>query len=166
MDKSGFARWFPLGSHLCREPMPPMAELKRDMENLKRRGFNLIKLQEHWAVDEPQEGRFDFSRYEELIDHAAKLDLGVYLGLTCEQAPPWLFRKHPDCRMERQDGTRVAYEATATLPSDGKPGPCFDHPKAMKAQKRFIARLVRQLGRHPNIVVGVDVEGNSSGVFG
>jgi beta-galactosidase len=44
-----------------------MAELKRDMETLKRHGFNLVKLQEHWAVDEPLEGHYDFSRYEELI---------------------------------------------------------------------------------------------------
>ena len=50
MDSAAFGRLFPLGSHLCREPMPPMPELKRDMENLKRHGFNLIKLQEHWAV--------------------------------------------------------------------------------------------------------------------
>ena len=59
---------------------------------LRRSGFNLVKLQEHWAVDEPLEGHLDFSRYEELIDHAAKLEMGVYLGLTCEQAPAWLWR--------------------------------------------------------------------------
>jgi hypothetical protein len=39
---------FLVGSHLCREPMPPMAELKRDRRLLKQQGFNLIKLQEHW----------------------------------------------------------------------------------------------------------------------
>ena len=99
MDSERFGRVFPLGSHLCREPMPPMGEMKRDMENLKKHGFNLVKLQENWMIDEPEEGRTDFSRYEELIAHAARLDLGVYLGLTCEQAPAWLWKKHPDCRM-------------------------------------------------------------------
>jgi hypothetical protein len=53
MNPTLFSTLFPLGSHLCREPMPPMPELKKDMENLKRHGFNLIKLQEHWAYDEP-----------------------------------------------------------------------------------------------------------------
>ena len=67
MDTNRFATLFPLGSHLCREPMPAMSELKRDMENLRRHGFNLIKLQEHWAIDESVEGEYDFSRYEELI---------------------------------------------------------------------------------------------------
>ena len=41
MNTRQFERVFPLGSHLCREPMPAMTELKRDMENLKRHGFNL-----------------------------------------------------------------------------------------------------------------------------
>jgi beta-galactosidase len=130
-----------------------MPELKRDLENLKRHGFNLVKLQEHWAVDEPAEGEYDFSRCEELIAHAASLDLGVYLGLTCEQAPAWLWRKHPDCRMVGRSGLPVAYEAQSTLPYDGKPGPCFDHPGARADQLRFLQRLVRTLGSYENIVV-------------
>ena len=122
MNQSRFSALFPLGSHLCREPMPPMSELKRDMANLKRHGFNLIKLQEHWMIDEPAEGRYDFSRYEELIAHAAKLDLGVYLGLTCEQAPHWLFAKRPGCRMETRAGiatpcARLMASSTRTRPS-------------------------------------------------
>ncbi len=153
MNTEQFSRLFPLGSHLCREPMPPMPELKSDMENLKRHGFNLVKLQEHWATDEPSEGQFDFSRYEELIEHASTLDMGVYLGLTCEQAPFWLFRKHPDCRMVGADGYPINYVAATTLPSDGKPGPCFDSPEASALQERFITELVKTLGRFENIVV-------------
>jgi beta-galactosidase len=153
MNPARFGKLFPLGSHLCREPMPPMSELKRDMENLKRHGFNLVKLQEQWAVDEPLEGRCDFSRYEELIAHAARLDLGVYLGLTCEQAPAWLWRKFPDCAMVGRDGARLAYIAPGPLPADGKPGPCYDHAGARMAQNRFIETLVRTLGCYENIVV-------------
>jgi beta-galactosidase len=148
-----FQKLFPLGTHLCREPMPPMQELERDMENAKRHGFNLIKLQEHWAVDEPEEGSFDFSRCHELMERAARLDLGVYLGLTCEQAPPWLWEKHPGCRMVDREGRPVAYEATFTLPADGKPGPCYDHDGAREDMLRFIRTLVEELGRHENLVV-------------
>jgi len=153
MDHHQFEKLFPLGSHLCREPMPAMSELKADMENLKRHGFNLVKLQEHWQVDEPLEGHCDFSRYEELIAHAAKLEMGVYLGLTCEQAPHWLWDKHPGARMVGDNGVPVAFEAQSTLPSDGKPGPCFDHPGAMADQLRFIRKLVAVLGRCENVVV-------------
>jgi beta-galactosidase len=153
MNTQRFAALFPLGSHLCRMPMPPMAELTRDMETLKRQGFNLVKLQEHWAWDEPLEGQYDFGPYEELIAHAAALDMGVYLGLTNEQAPSWLYRKYPDCHMMGRNGVPVAYEPQQTLPADGKPGPCFDHPGALAAQMRFTTRLVQTLGRFENIVV-------------
>jgi len=153
MDPQAFARVFPLGSHLCREPMPTMSEMKKDMENLKRHGFNLIKLQENWQVDEPLEGHYDFSRYEEIIDYARRLDLAVYLGLTCEQAPNWLWRKYPDARMVGRHGLPVAYEAQSTLPADGKPGPCYDHAGARADMVRFIKELVRTLGRYENVAV-------------
>jgi len=153
MNAQRFSRLFPFGSHLCREPMPPMCELKRDVETLRAHGFNLIKLQEHWMIDEPAEEVYDFSRYEELIEHAAKLDLGVYLGLTCEQAPAWLYRKYPDCRMVGRDGRVLVYEAPTTLPADGKPGPCFDHPGVRDDQARFLSRLVKALGRFENVVL-------------
>ena len=153
MNKENFWKLFPLGSHLCREPMPPMSELKRDMEILKLKGFNLIKLQENWMLDEPKEGHYQFERYHELIEHANKLDMGIYLGLTCEQAPNWLWDKHPGCRMEHKDGTMVMYQAQSTLPADGKPGPCYDDPGAMADQLRFIKKLVSELGEHENIIV-------------
>lgn len=141
MNKEMFAGVFPLGSHLCREPMPLMSEMENDIENLKKHGYILIKLQENWAIDEPLEGYCDFSKYEELIDYAAKLDLGVYLGLTCEQVPAWLWRKYPDCRMVGRNGLPIFYEAQTTLPADGKPGPCYDHPGSMADQLRFIERF-------------------------
>jgi beta-galactosidase GanA len=153
MNKEKFAKMFPFGSHLCREPMPAMSEMKKDMELLKKAGFNLIKLQEHWMYDEPREGEFHFEKYEELIGHAAKLDLGIYLGLTCEQAPPWLYIKHPGCRMVGRNGVPVAYEAQSTMPGDGKPGACFDNPDTQKKQLGFIRKLVGTLGKYENIVV-------------
>jgi beta-galactosidase len=79
--------------------------------------------------------------------------MGVYLGLTCEQAPPWLWQKHPGCRMEGRNGLPIAYEAQTTLPADGKPGPCYDHAGARADQARFLRKLVEVLGAHENLVV-------------
>jgi beta-galactosidase len=153
MNQEQFRSYFPVGSHLCREPMPSLMEMKKDMDLLKKNGFNLVKLQENWALDEPLEGFYDFTKYEELISYAARLEMGVYLGLTCEQAPNWLWFKHPGCRMVGRNGLPIAYQAQATLPADGKPGPCYDHPGAMADQLRFIKKLVEVLGPYENIVV-------------
>ncbi len=154
MNTTRFAKLFPLGSHLCREPMPPMSELKRDMELLKRHGFNLIKLQEQWAVDEPLEGRIDFSRYEELIEHAAKLDLGVYLGLTCEQAPAWLWRKYPDCAMVGRDGAAAGLHRPQPDAGRRQTRPVLRPPRrARRPRTASSARWFRRSGRFENIVV-------------
>lgn len=144
---------FYFGTHLFRSPMPPMAELKNDLDNLKKNGFNLIKIQTQWAIDEPNEGKYDFSRYEEIIQYAQKLGLKIYLGLTLEHAPAWLFSKYPSVRMVGKNGVPVKYEATYTLPADGKPGPCFYHPVAAERQKRYIQAIVKALGKYENIVV-------------
>ena len=114
-------------------------------------------------LDEPREGEFDFSRYEELIDHAGALDLGIYLGLTCEQAPHWLYEKHPDCRPVLRDGSTVFYEAPTTLPFDGKPGPCLDHAGARDDEIRFITKLVEGLGRFENVVIWNTWQGRGIG---
>ena len=98
-------------------------------------------------------GQYDFSRYAELIEHAAKLDLGVYLGLTCEQAPGWLYRKHPGARMVGRNGLPVVYEAQTTLPADGKPGPCYDHPGAAPTRCASSPAWCKDLGKYENIVV-------------
>ena len=63
----------------------------------------------------------------------------LWAGLICAEATG----------ATRQPATSVA----TTLPADGKPGPCYDHPGAMVDQLRFVARLVEVLGRFENLVV-------------
>lgn len=133
--------------------MPGMDEMKRDMRTLKSQGFNLIKLQESWFNTEPVEGRLDLDPYRKLIEYAQKLDMGVYFGLTCEQAPLWLWEKYPDAHMVDAAGRPVFFKGHTPLPADAKPGPCFDHPGALDAQNRYIEKLVRALSEYENIVV-------------
>ncbi len=142
---------FPFGAHVYREPCLDLDGVLRDLPLLKKLGFNMIKVQEHWAADEKREGEYDFSRVERVVRRAGELGMGVYLGLTMEQAPAWLWRKHPDCHFVYSDGRRHSQPALYTIPMDGKPGPCWDHPGARAAATRFIAELARCLGAHENI---------------
>ncbi|HMN63312.1 MAG TPA: hypothetical protein PJ988_23290, partial [Anaerolinea sp.] len=64
-----------------------MPEVKHDMAILKRSGFNLANLQVGWIAAEPLESRYDFSRSQELIEEAARLDLAVCVSLDFEPAP-------------------------------------------------------------------------------
>ena len=142
---------FPWGTHVYREPCLDLEGVLRDLPLLKDYGFNMIKVQEHWSADESREGDYDFSRVERVVRRADELGLGVYLGLTMEQAPAWLWRKHPDCHFVYSDGRRHNQPTQYTIPMDGKPGPCWDHPGARAAATRFIGELARTLGKYRNI---------------
>ena len=142
---------FPWGTHVYREPCLDLDGVLRDLPLLKDYGFNMIKIQEHWSADERREGVYDFTRVEQVVRRADELDLGVYLGLTMEQAPAWLWRKYPDCHFVYSDGRRHNQPTQYTIPMDGKPGPCWDHPGAREAAARFIAELGRTLGQYKNI---------------
>jgi beta-galactosidase len=142
---------FPLGTHVFREPCLDVEPILADLPILRRLGFNLIKIQEHWSHDEPREGEYDFERVERLVARAGELGLGVYLGLTMEQAPAWLWRKFPDCRLVYANGMPHNDPTQYCLPVDGKPGPCWDHPGARAAGERFVGALARRLGRFENI---------------
>jgi len=144
---------FPFGTHFYREPSRPLDELLRDMRVVKRLGFNMLKLQESWCIDEKREGEISLGKVEGLVEEAEKLGLRIYFGVTMEQAPAWLWRKHPDCRLVYSTGEKHEDPTQYLLPGDGKPGPCWDHPGAREYGARFIGELARRLGRHDNILV-------------
>ena len=142
---------FPFGTHVYREPCLDIERVLADLPLLKKYGFNMIKIQEHWSADEVREGEYDFSRIERLVVRAGELDLGIYLGLTMEQAPAWIWRKYPDCHMVYANGQLHNQPTQYTIPTDGKPGPCWDHPGVRAAATRFIGVLARTLGKYENI---------------
>lgn len=122
------------------------------MRVVKQPGFNAIKLQESWCIDEKREREINLKKVEALVEEAERLGLYVHFGVTVEQAPAWLWRKYPDCRMVYSTGEKHEDPMQYLLPYDGKPGPCWDHPGARAAGARFIAELARRLGRYDNIL--------------
>jgi len=146
-------RVFPFGTHFYREPSRPLEELVQDMRIVKRLGFNMLKLQESWSIDEKREGVVELDKVETLVEEAERLGLYIYFGVTMEQAPAWLWRKYPDCRMVYSTGEKHEDPTQYLLPADGKPGPCWDHLGAREAGVRFIGELARRIGRHDNILV-------------
>ena len=144
---------FPFGAHIYREPSLPLEQLRDDMPLLKRLGFNMVKIQESWAVDEPVEGNIDLSRVLRVVSDARDNGLKVYFGITMEQAPAWLWNKYPDAYLVYNTGEAHYDQLQYVLPADGKPGPCWHHPDARTAAARFIETVGRQVGQYDNVLV-------------
>ena len=147
------ASLFPFGTHVYREPHLPLDEIRRDLPLLKRLGFNMVKVQESWAIDEPREGTVGLDDVARVIADAGEQGLSVFFGVTMEQAPAWLWRKYPDAAPLYEDGSPHADPTPYLLPSDGKPGPCWHHPGARAAAERFLRVVGSELGRFEQILV-------------
>jgi len=144
---------FPFGTHVYREPSLPLEQLRQDFPLLKRLGFNMIKIQEVWATDEPREGAIDLSKVSQVVADAKQNGLVVYFGVTMETAPAWLWKKYPDARLVYNTGDAHNDPTQYVLPADGKPGPCWHHPGAREAGVRFIEAVGREIGKFDNIQV-------------
>lgn len=76
--------------------------------------FRYIRIPLHWNAIEPQQGKFDFARYDVLLKEAAKRNAKIILALG-QKTPRW-----PECHLpdwansllpEKQNGAMTAYVA-------------------------------------------------------
>jgi beta-galactosidase len=140
-----------LGAHVHRSPTYDLASVEADLATMQAMGLRHANIQTHWQWDEAQEGRFDFSDTDRLCATAASLGLTVSLTLTLEQVPAWAWRAHPGARMLNAYGDICDPGQQHTLPCDGKPGPCWDHPGMRSAASRYITALVRHCAPLPHL---------------
>ncbi len=144
---------FLFGTHIYREPHLPLDQLRHDLPILKRLGFNMVKIQESWAIDEKREGEIDLQNVLQVVADARDHGLKVYFGVTMEQAPAWLWQKYPDAYMVMNTGEAYRDELQYVIPQDGKPGPCWHHPDARQSATRFLTAVGQQVGRYDNLAV-------------
>jgi beta-galactosidase GanA len=144
---------FPYGTHVYREPHLPLEQLRSDFALLKRLGFNMVKIQESWSMDEQREGEIDLTTVAQVVSDARQNGLVVYFGVTMEQAPAWLWKKYPDANMVYETGQPHNDPTQYLLPADAKPGPCWHHQGAREAGIRFVEAVGREIGKYDNILV-------------
>ena len=73
--------------------------LMRDM------GINTVRMGEFgWSVMEREEGKLDFSLYDEAIGLLWEYGISTILGTPTATPPAWLCEKYPDIYMEDRDG--------------------------------------------------------------
>ena len=144
---------FPFGTHVYREPSLPLEQLRHDMPLLKRLGFNMVKIQESWVIDEKVEGSIDLSNVMRVVSDARDYGLKVYFGVTMEMAPAWLWQKYPDAYLVYNTGQPHLDQLQYVIPADGKPGPCWHHRGAREAAIRFLKEVGSQVGRYDNVLV-------------
>jgi beta-galactosidase len=74
----------------------PYERLGQDIKMMKAAGINVVRIAEStWSTVEPQEGMYDFSHIDRVLDAMHKADIQVIIGTPTYAVPTWLVRKYP-----------------------------------------------------------------------
>ncbi len=88
----------------------PRRRWKSDALLMKRAGFKVVRLAEFaWEKIEPDDGVFDFSWLDDVVELLGAEGIDVVLGTPTAAPPAWLVEKHPNILPVRRDGTRMSF---------------------------------------------------------
>ena len=102
---------------------------RKDLEEIKRLGFNTVRTWVEWAACEKEEGRYDFGALRLLADLAGEAGLRVIIQIYIDSAPDWVGADFPDGKFVSSNGVAVESQAS--------PGFCFDHAGVQAKVLRF-----------------------------
>ena len=96
----------------------PYDRLDKDIVMMKAAGINVVRIAEStWSTVEPQEGVYDFSHIDRVLNAMHKAGISVILGTPTYAVPTWLVKKYPDIlaitpRGQNQYGARQNMDIT------------------------------------------------------
>lgn len=86
----------------------PCERLAEDVEMMKKAGINTVRIAEStWSTCEPQEGVFDFSHVERVMDAMEEAGIHVIIGTPTYAVPTWMVKSHPDVLAETRNGRGI-----------------------------------------------------------
>ena len=75
----------------------PCERLEEDIRMMKKAGINTVRIAEStWSTCEPQEGIFDFSHVDRVLDAMEEAGIHVIVGTPTYAVPTWMVKSHPD----------------------------------------------------------------------
>jgi len=96
----------------------PYNRLDKDIAMMKSAGINVVRIAEStWSTVEPQEGVYDFSHIDRVLNAMGKAGISVIIGTPTYAVPTWLVKKYPDVlaitpRGQNQYGARQNMDIT------------------------------------------------------
>lgn len=119
--------------------------MEQDLDTIVELGCNVIRIAEFsWHLMEKQEGQYDFSFFDRVIEKAKERNLKVIMGTPTATIPAWLAKKHPDILSEFEGGKKRAF--------GGRHVYCFNSPHMYAYSEKIIRELVEHYKDEESIV--------------
>ncbi len=127
----------------------PYERLAEDVRMMKKAGINTVRIAEStWSTCEPQEGVFDFTHVERVLDAMEEAGIHVIVGTPTYAVPTWMVKSHPDVLVETKKG-RAIYGARQIMD--------ITHPVYLFYAERVIRRLM-ECTAHRKCVIGFQID--------
>ena len=137
----------------------PYDRVEKDMEMMEKAGMNVIRIAEStWSTLEPQEGVYDFTHIDRMLDAAARHHISVIVGTPTYAVPTWLVKKYPDILAITQNG-RERYGQRQNMD--------ITNPDYLSHAERVIRVLMEHVKDVPHVIgYQLDNETKSYGTAG
>ena len=127
----------------------PYDRLDKDIEMMKKAGINTVRIAEStWSTCEPQEGVFDFSHVERVMDAMEEAGINVIIGTPTYAVPAWMVKAHPDVIATTKKGAGI-YGARQIMD--------ITNPVYLFYAERVIRKLM-EISAHRKCVIGFQVD--------
>jgi beta-galactosidase len=137
----------------CYQPVDRSPEqIKRDIALMKAAGFNLVRMGDlSWDSFEPEEGRFTFEWFDDILDQMHAAGIRVIVDIPGEPAPIWMHKAYPGVDIVKQSGERVN---AASRYWDN-----ISDPDYRRLARRLAEKMLQRYAKHPAVIaVGYDNE--------
>lgn len=127
----------------------PCERLSEDVRMMKKAGINTVRIAEStWSTCEPQEGVFDFSHVERVMDAMEEAGIHVIIGTPTYAVPTWMVKSYPEVLAETANG-RGRYGARQIMD--------ITHPVFRYYAERVIRELMKRTA-HRKCVIGFQID--------
>lgn len=140
---------FAYGAVYFRKTNPPRADWERDYAQAAHDGFGSFRHWFMWSAIEPVNGAYEWEDYDRQFALAARHGMTTIIAEHVAIAPEWVYRRYPDARYRRADGSRIDSRMQPSSAIAGSPGLCLDHPDVRAHAARFLHELAGRYHRHP-----------------
>jgi beta-galactosidase len=113
----------------------------KDLDQIKRVGFNTVKCWVDWATVEPAPGEYHFENLDLLLKLAEQRGLRVIVQIYLDSAPDWVGERFPEAKFVDRSG--------AVIQSQAAPGFCIDHAGVRAEIVKFLQALSNDANRSP-----------------
>jgi beta-galactosidase len=119
---------------------------REDVRLMKLAGVNCVSIGIFsWSHLEPEEGRYEFGWFDELIDLLSQNDIAAIVSTPSGARPPWLAQRYPEVLRTGHSGIRNLYGQ--------RHNHCFTSPIYREKVAAINRRLAERYGASPSVIL-------------